>query len=315
MLPAGCMFRDRALAALARAGLGFEVVYVSASLLGVAAAAQAGFALTCSAAAGCRRGSGRCTGLPDLARRRCASSAAPRAAARSWSRWSLHPREPCRGRPALRRRRRRLTRLDQHRHRLRHDEQRRGGPGRGRRRLRAAARGTEEVFRSILLLARRRGLGRVATRPGPAAIEAYLEDPLDSRLLLSMKSYLAQRSFTETRILGQAWGLEALVALFLRELLAPSRTGSAPAPPARVTVGRPVHFVGELADDALGERRLRAAFAAAGLPDVAVGLEPAARATASPWAWTAPPPCWWRISAAAPATSRCCASIPGRRAG
>src|SRR5215213_7454852 len=36
MLPPGCMFRDRALAALARAGLAFEVVYTSASLLGVA---------------------------------------------------------------------------------------------------------------------------------------------------------------------------------------------------------------------------------------------------------------------------------------
>jgi DNA-binding transcriptional LysR family regulator len=46
MLPQGCMFRDRALAALARAGIAFEVLYTSASLLGVAAAAQAGFAAT-----------------------------------------------------------------------------------------------------------------------------------------------------------------------------------------------------------------------------------------------------------------------------
>jgi DNA-binding transcriptional LysR family regulator len=46
MLPPGCMFRDRALTALARANLAHEVVYTSASLLGVAAAAQAGFAVT-----------------------------------------------------------------------------------------------------------------------------------------------------------------------------------------------------------------------------------------------------------------------------
>jgi DNA-binding transcriptional LysR family regulator len=46
MLPQGCMFRDRALAALARAGIAFEVVFTSASLTGVAAAAQAGFAAT-----------------------------------------------------------------------------------------------------------------------------------------------------------------------------------------------------------------------------------------------------------------------------
>ncbi|MEO3470257.1 LysR substrate-binding domain-containing protein [Roseomonas sp. CAU 1739] len=52
MLPQGCMFRDRALAALARAGMAFEVVFTSASLPGVAAAAQAGFATTVLGRAG-----------------------------------------------------------------------------------------------------------------------------------------------------------------------------------------------------------------------------------------------------------------------
>jgi DNA-binding transcriptional LysR family regulator len=66
MLPPGCMFRDRALAALARAGLGFEVVYVSASLLGVAAAAQAGFALTVLGRSGLPPGLAEVPGLPPL---------------------------------------------------------------------------------------------------------------------------------------------------------------------------------------------------------------------------------------------------------
>ena len=66
MLPKGCMFRDRALAALARAGLGFEVVYVSASLLGVAAAAQAGFALTVLGRSGMPGGLREVAGLPPL---------------------------------------------------------------------------------------------------------------------------------------------------------------------------------------------------------------------------------------------------------
>lgn len=66
MLPAGCMFRDRALAALARAGLAFEVVYASASLLGVAAAAQAGFALTVMGRSGLPQGLEEVPGLPDL---------------------------------------------------------------------------------------------------------------------------------------------------------------------------------------------------------------------------------------------------------
>ena len=66
MLPPGCMFRDRALAALARAGLAFEVVYTSASLLGVAAAAQAGFALTVLGRCGLPPGLAEVPGLPPL---------------------------------------------------------------------------------------------------------------------------------------------------------------------------------------------------------------------------------------------------------
>ncbi|HZF76721.1 MAG TPA: LysR substrate-binding domain-containing protein [Acetobacteraceae bacterium] len=46
VLPEGCMFRERALRALARAGMAFETVFTCDSLLGLAAAAQAGFALT-----------------------------------------------------------------------------------------------------------------------------------------------------------------------------------------------------------------------------------------------------------------------------
>jgi DNA-binding transcriptional LysR family regulator len=66
MLPPGCMFRDRALTALARAGLAFEVVYTSASLLGVAAAAQAGFALTVLGRGGLPPGLVEVPGLPPL---------------------------------------------------------------------------------------------------------------------------------------------------------------------------------------------------------------------------------------------------------
>lgn len=131
---------------------------------------------------------------------------------------------------------------------------------------------TGEVFRSVLCFWAGAD-GRPHHAAGPAAIEAYLEEPLESRLIMSMKSYLAQRSFTETRIFGRAWGLERLVAAFLRELLGPFGRELADA---RVTVGRPVRFVGETADDGFGEARLLGAFAEAGLPRVAVGLEPAA---------------------------------------
>jgi DNA-binding transcriptional LysR family regulator len=65
MLPQGCMFRDRALAALARAGLAHEVVFVSASLLGVAAAAQAGLGATVLGAHAIPEGLAALPGLPE----------------------------------------------------------------------------------------------------------------------------------------------------------------------------------------------------------------------------------------------------------
>ena len=129
-----------------------------------------------------------------------------------------------------------------------------------------------EVFRSVLCFWSD-AQGHTRHAAGPRGIDAYLEDPLESRLIMSMKSYLAQRSFQETRILGRSWGLEGLVALFLRDLLAPFADQ---VDGARIVVGRPVRFVGDSADDALGEARLRGAFAQAGMPSVDLALEPAA---------------------------------------
>jgi hypothetical chaperone protein len=129
-----------------------------------------------------------------------------------------------------------------------------------------------DVFRSVLCFWTEEGRGRSLLREaaGPAAIAAYLEDPLDSRLIMSMKTYLAQRSFTETRIFGRPFTLERLIGGFLRTLLA--ETGPVP----RVIVGRPVRFAGEFADDALGTARLHGAYAEAGVPEVKLALEPEA---------------------------------------
>ena len=131
---------------------------------------------------------------------------------------------------------------------------------------------TSDVFRSVLCFWTEPGRGRTRLRheAGPAAITAYLEDPLDSRLIMSMKTYLAQRSFTETRIFGHPFTLERLIATFLRALLIDIPPGP------RVIVGRPVRFAGEFVDDALGATRLRGAYKDAGLPDVTLALEPEA---------------------------------------
>lgn len=65
MLPQGCMFRERAMAALARAGRGFDVTYTSASLLAVAAAAQAGLGVTVLGRQGLLPGLEVLEGLPE----------------------------------------------------------------------------------------------------------------------------------------------------------------------------------------------------------------------------------------------------------
>ena len=130
-----------------------------------------------------------------------------------------------------------------------------------------------DVFRTVLnfwleVHGRSQSLRSAA---GPEAIQTYLDDPLASRLIMSMKTYLAQRSFTQTRIFGKDFRLEDLVARFLEALLA---AGGVTTPGLRVVAGRPVRFAGESADDMLGEERLRAAFAAAGFPEIEVALEP-----------------------------------------
>jgi len=128
-----------------------------------------------------------------------------------------------------------------------------------------------DVFRTVLCFCNEIGRGRDLLRheAGPAAIEAYLNDPIGSRLIMSMKTYLAQRSFTQTRIFGRIFTLEDMVAVFLRALL------GEPAE-LRIVAGRPVRFAGDFADDEFGETRLRAAYAAAGHPEIDVALEPAA---------------------------------------
>lgn len=132
-----------------------------------------------------------------------------------------------------------------------------------------------DVFRSLLCFWAEEGRGRTILHheAGPAAIRAYLDDPLDSRLIMSMKTYLAQRSFSQTRIFNRPFTLEQLIGVFLRTLFA--ATHDLPAN-ARIVAGRPVHFAGETADDTLGESRLRGSYADAGWPNITVALEPEA---------------------------------------
>lgn len=66
LLPEGCMFRERALRALAGANIAAETVFTCDSLLGLAAAAHAGFALTVLGRRGFPPGLEEVPGLPPL---------------------------------------------------------------------------------------------------------------------------------------------------------------------------------------------------------------------------------------------------------
>jgi hypothetical chaperone protein len=135
-----------------------------------------------------------------------------------------------------------------------------------------------DVIRSVLCFWNDGAKDRIVLRNavGPAAIEAYLDDPLESRLMMSLKSYLAQRSFTETRVFGRPFTLEGLIGLFLGAIL-PAPRDTIPAPRETMLVaGRPVRFAGETPDDALGEQRLRASYATAGWTAIHTALEPEA---------------------------------------
>ncbi len=128
-----------------------------------------------------------------------------------------------------------------------------------------------EAFRTVLCFwTECRALRHAA---GPGAVAAYLED---ARLIMSMKTYLAQHSFSNTQIMDRPFTLETSVALFLRGPLADQGLAGQDMASARIVAGRPVRFAGELAEDALGETRLRESFRQAGLGEVDVAYEPEA---------------------------------------
>jgi hypothetical chaperone protein len=111
---------------------------------------------------------------------------------------------------------------------------------------------------------------------GAGAIRSYLDEGA-GRFLQSAKSFLHQSSFDRTEIRRKSWKLEDLVALVLRRIRERAEA-AAGAPIDRLVLGRPAAFAPEPERDALAERRLLAAAAAAGLPVPTLLIEPIAAA-------------------------------------
>ena len=108
---------------------------------------------------------------------------------------------------------------------------------------------------------------------GPWAIEAYVEDPAETRFIQSFKSFAAAESFSETQILGRRYRFEDLLSTFLLKLRAYADAGMAELP-ARVIVGRPVTFAGAAPSEPLALARYETAFARMGFSEILYAYEP-----------------------------------------
>ena len=118
--------------------------------------------------------------------------------------------------------------------------------------------------------------GRVV-EAGPWAIEAYVEEPLETRFIQSFKSYAASPLFQDTRILGRRYQFEDLLSTFLLRLRAHAGAHMASLPSTAI-IGRPVNFAGARPDAALAVERYQAAFARLGFTDIRYAYEPVAAA-------------------------------------
>lgn len=108
---------------------------------------------------------------------------------------------------------------------------------------------------------------------GPWAIEAYVEDPAETRFIQSFKSFAAQESFTETQILGRRYRFEDLLSTFLLKVREYAG-GELAQMPERAIVGRPVSFVGAHPNEALALERYETAFRRMGVKEILYAYEP-----------------------------------------
>jgi hypothetical chaperone protein len=139
--------------------------------------------------------------------------------------------------------------------------------------------GVARTFPSILYFERRREatLTRLTSAAGHEAIERYLEAEEKGRLIQSLKAYLADRRFDGTTVFSQPYTLEQMIALIGRHLLIDA---SIDPVPARVVVGRPVHFsnANDSSDDDFAVARLRKSIAGCGFDEIVFEFEPVAAA-------------------------------------
>ena len=112
---------------------------------------------------------------------------------------------------------------------------------------------------------------------GHQAVKEYIATGGEGRYLQSIKTFLPDRSFTETEIFLQTYKLEELIAFILRTM---KQRGEQILGYAidDVVLGRPVLFSEDAGKDKLAEERLVSAARTAGFKNIALQLEPVAAA-------------------------------------
>ena len=134
-----------------------------------------------------------------------------------------------------------------------------------------AERGADiETFRSILFVEAPEETGgtEASVAVGNDAIRRYLAAGGNGRLVQSLKSFLADKSFQSTEIMGEMYSLGDLIAPIISALRDAAIAQFGELPP-RIVVGRPVHFAAAgNPDEMLARSRLDVAVRRAGWSDV-----------------------------------------------
>jgi hypothetical chaperone protein len=111
---------------------------------------------------------------------------------------------------------------------------------------------------------------------GPWAIDAYVEEPLETRFIQSFKTYAASPLFVHTNVLGRWFRFEDLLSAFLIRMR--EHGVDLDELPKRLIVGRPVNFAGARPDPDLALSRYEIAFRRLGFEDIRYAYEPVAAA-------------------------------------
>jgi hypothetical chaperone protein len=136
--------------------------------------------------------------------------------------------------------------------------------------------GTLDTVRTVLAIWLDPSKSETSLAVGRDALAEFSEFPQDTRLIQSLKSYAANPMFRQTMIINRSYTFAQLMQVFIEQLFSLSDVDLAKV--KKITVGRPVKFVGYNAEEKLALKRYTEVFAAIGISDIEFVYEPVAAA-------------------------------------